>query len=195
MLYVRVLFAQSIEALAQLDENRVVEVSSDAGGNLLLDLLRRHVRALSGHQVLDCLRVENDGLGALGDLNFDVLVDQLDGLGAEGVPDEPAGDVRWPDRFVDVGEPLVVIAECREHRIGAERLPQLGDHAVGEPESVLGGVVRDGSLRPYQPFVAADGQIDPRKECDRSGHRWGELFLQLLDVADHGLHRRVVEGE
>jgi hypothetical protein len=91
-------------------KTRVVEVAGDAGGDLLLDLLGGHALALAGHQVLDGLGVEHDGLGPLGDLDLDVLVDQLDGLGAQRVPDEPAGDVGGPHGLVDVGEPLVVVA-------------------------------------------------------------------------------------
>ena len=110
LLDVGVLLPQRVEALPELDEDRVVEVARDPGGDLLLDLLDRDVLALPGHQVLDGLRIQDDRFGALRDLDLDVLVDQVDRLRAESVPHQTTGDVGRADGLVDVGQPAVVIA-------------------------------------------------------------------------------------
>ena len=94
----------------------------------------------------------------------DVLVDQVDGLGAERVPHKPAGYVGGPDRLVDVGQPPVVVAIRREHRVGADRLPQLGDDAVRQAEGVLRCVVGDRCLGLHEALVAADGSVDTGEE-------------------------------
>ena len=98
-----------------------------------------------------------------------MLVDEVDGLGAERVPHKPAGYVGGSDRLVDVGEPAVVVAIRREHRVGADRFPQLGDDAVRQPESILRCVLGDRRLRLHEALVAADRSVDTRKERQRSG--------------------------
>src|SRR5680860_429140 len=97
LLNVGVFLSQGVQALSELDEHGVVEVSGDTGGDLLLDVLGRDVGALAQHQVLDGLGVEDDRFDALRDLDLDVLVDQVDRLGAKRVPDETAGDVGGAD--------------------------------------------------------------------------------------------------
>ena len=155
----------------------------------------RDVLALAEHQILDRLGIQHDRLRALRDLDLDVLVDQVDGLGAEGVPHKPAGDVGGPDRLVDVGEPAVVVAIRREHRVGAERLPQLGDDAVRQAEGVLRCVVGDRRLCLDEALVAADRSVDAGEERQRSGDGRLELVLEFLDVGDDLLDRLLVERQ
>ena len=155
----------------------------------------RDVLALAEHQVLDRLGIQHDRLGALRDLDLDVLVDQVDRLRAERVPHQPAGDVGGPDRLVDVGEPAVVVAIRRQHRVGAERLPQLGDDAVRQAEGVLRRVVGDRRLCLHEPLVAADGAVDAGEERQRRGDGRRELVLELLDVGDDLLDGLLVERQ
>ncbi len=109
LLDVGVLLAQCVQAVAEFDEHRVVEVTGDPSGDLLLDLLRRDVLALAlirSSMVWASSTIVSRS--ALRHLDLDVLVDEVEGLGAERMPDEPAGDVGGADGLVDVGQPPVV---------------------------------------------------------------------------------------
>jgi hypothetical protein len=70
----------------------------------------------------------------------------------DGVPDElPV----WSDGRTDSqtpGQPPVVGLVGGQHRIRADRLPQLGDDAVRRGEPVAGLVVRQVALRLESPF-------------------------------------------
>ena len=73
-----------------------------------------------------------------------MLVDQIDRLRTQCVPNEPSGDVGGADGLINVSKPAVVVAEIGQHRIRTECLPQLGDDAVRRPESILRDVIGDG---------------------------------------------------
>ena len=148
------------------------------------------------HQVGDGFRVQHDGLDLiLGDLDLDVLVDELQGLGAEGVPDETAGDVGQAHGLVDVGEPPVVGLVGSKHGIRADDLPQLRDHAVGESERVLGRGVGKGCLGLYEALVAADSAVHAGEERKCNADCRSDLGLQLLDVGDDLLDALVVKRQ
>ena len=70
----------------------------------------------------DCLEqvgVEHQRLEVVADgVHMHVLVDELDGLGAERVPKQPAVTGGGLDRLVDLRQPAVVGLELAEHRVG-----------------------------------------------------------------------------
>ena len=51
-------------------------------------------------------------------VHVNILVNELDGLCTEGVPDELAGAAGGLDRNVNLREPAVVGVELYEHRVG-----------------------------------------------------------------------------
>ena len=75
-------------------------------GDLLLDF---DGIGRAAQEIIEDSGVENDGLQVRArHFYLDVLVDEVEGLGAERVPDEPSGDVGRADRLIDVGQPPVV---------------------------------------------------------------------------------------
>jgi hypothetical protein len=100
-------FAQLLQPGAERLEDRVVDVPGDPRGdqNLHLSDLRLRIAA-SGGDIFDDRCVKHDGFKVITwYLNLHVAVDQLQGLGAEGMPDELAGVVAGPDGLIDVGQP------------------------------------------------------------------------------------------
>src|SRR5262245_51341523 len=53
-----------------------------------------------------------------------VLRDQLGGLGAESMPQQLVGDARGCDRFVDAGQPPVVVLNGSQCRVWPEALEE-----------------------------------------------------------------------
>jgi hypothetical protein len=79
---------------------------------------------LAVHQVAEHVDIEDDRLQVVArELDHDVLVDQIDGLGSQGVPDEAAGDVDGADRLIYIAQSVVVGLVLREQRVGADRFP------------------------------------------------------------------------
>ncbi len=151
---------------------------------------------LAAEEIVEDGGVEDDRLQVRArHLDLDVLVDEVEGLGAERVPDEPSGDVRRADRLVDVGQPAVVGLVLAQHGVRADRLPQLGHDAVGEAEGVLLRVVGDRGLGLDQALVAADGAVHAGEEGQCRVDRRAELGLEFLDVRDDLLDGGLVELE
>ena len=62
-----------------------------------------------------------------------------------------------------------------QHRIRADRFPQLGHHAVCEAEGVLRRIVRDSGLGLDKALVAAEGAVDAGEERQRRVDRGGGM--------------------
>src|SRR5205814_3998325 len=106
-------------------------------------------------------------------VHMDVLMDQLDGLGAKRMPDQLAVTARRLDRLVHLRQPPVVLLVLPEDGIGGDGLPKLSEEAVLTCEIVAHGVVREALLRSDQSLVAFLVPIYTRKERETFLHRNG----------------------
>src|ERR1044071_2301121 len=113
-------------------------------------------------------------------LDMDMLVDQLDRLRAEAVPEELAVPTRRPHRLIHFAQPAVVAPVALEEAVGRERLPELREDRVVSREGVAPFVVRKALLREDESFVATDTAIHVGEICEARSHRQRELLLQLV---------------
>ena len=145
-------------------------------------------------EVLQHLRVEDQRLQVVTHrLDVDVLVDEFDRLGPQGVPEQFAVAAGRLHRFIDLRQPAVVLLVGAEARIGRERLPDGAEHGVLGGELVPRLVVGQALLRGHQTLVAAHGAVHAGEERQALLHLHGEGLAQLIDVADHLLHGLFVE--
>ena len=134
------------------------------------------------------LQVVADGI------DMHVLVDQLNGLGAQGVPEQLAVAAGRLDRLVNLRQPAVVRLRTARGTgsgdIASQSLPS--DRIVGR-ESIPHLVVRQALLRGDQPLVPADGPVHAGEEGQALLHRLGQLRLQLVHVGDDLLDALLVK--
>jgi len=110
---------QVFKALAELFESWVVCAVAQAPGDLDLDLLRLLVRVRCAKHSFEQVGVEHQGLQVVPDrVDVDVLVDEIDRLRPEDVPEELARPGRGLDRLVDPGKPAVVGLVSTQDRVG-----------------------------------------------------------------------------
>ena len=62
-------------------------------------------------------------------------------------------------------------------------------------ELVPGLVIRKTVLRRYQPFIAADGAIHVRKECETFGNLARQFILQFIEIGDNLLYHFFIKIE
>ena len=150
--------------------------------SISLAFLLRVGRAQHG---LEQFGVQHDLVQVVADgVDVDVLVDQLDGLGAQRVPEQPARAGGRLDGDVDLREPAIVVLVGHQDRVGRERFPQVAEHAVVGGEGVAHVVVGQAVLRGEQPFVAGQAAVHAREVGQALLHGVGQLDLERLDVGD-----------
>ena len=103
-------------------------------------------------------------------------VDQRQGLDAQAGPHEVVGHVGGLDGFVELGEPLVVIAALTERLVGVEELPHRFqcDEVLGE--GFLGFWCGD----PFPGRGQADvGEVSAVQAVEARGKSCCDLLLEL----------------
>ncbi len=119
------LLFECFEALAEFFEAWVAESVSEPAGDRDLDLFGLLFGVWGAEDGFEEIGVEYQRFEIVADLvDVDVLVDQRNGLGAEGMSDQPTVTRRRFHRLVDLRQPPVVgfiSAECRVRR---DRLPE-----------------------------------------------------------------------
>ena len=119
------------EPLAEGAEPGFVLVFAETARDLDLDLLRLLVAVGRAEHRVQYVGVEHEGLQVVADgVDVDVPVDEVDGLGAEGVPEELARAGRGLHRFVDLAQPAVVGLVRLQARVGRDRFPESREVAV-----------------------------------------------------------------
>ncbi len=120
----------------------------------------------------------------------DVAVDEGEGLGAEAVPQQLVGHPGRLDRFVDLGEPPVVVAVSVEGRVGVEELEEGldADEVAGEPVAVFCG--GEAVLGGHEGVEVAGGAVDAVEAVQGVGDGGLELFGEAVGV--DGAAARVV---
>ena len=118
------------------------------------------------------LGVEHKGLQIVADgVDVDVPMDEVDGLGAEGVPEKSARSGRRLHRLVDLAQPAVVRLVRLQTRVGGERFPEAREVAVVGRETIAGRIVRQPLLGGDQSLVAGNrlqsGSIEAGQQLRR----------------------------
>ena len=126
-------------------------------------------------------------------LDVDVLVDQLDGLRAEGVPEQLAVAARRLHRLVHLRQPAVVGLVGTRHGSGDSASQMRAEHRIFGGELVPHLVVRQALLRGHQTLVAAHRPVHAGEERQALLHLHRQRLPQLVDVRDDLLHRLLVE--
>ena len=156
-----VLLAQLFEPLAEGAEPGFVLVFAETARDLDLDLRRLLVGVGRAEHRVQYVGIEHQGLQVVADgVDVDVPVDEVDGLGAERVPEELARAGRGFHRFVDLAQPAVVGLVRLQARIGRDRFPEAREEAVVGGEAVARGIVGQAFLGGDQPLVAGHGAVD-----------------------------------
>ena len=143
-----VLPSQVFQPFAEGTKARIVQVSAEPLGDSDLDLLRPLLRVCRAEHGVEHVGVEHQRLQVIAHrLDVNVPVDEVDGLGAERVPEELARSGRGLQRLVHLAQPCVVGFVRLETRVGGDRVPEAGEVAVVGGECVACLVVREALLR------------------------------------------------
>ena len=146
------LLPQCFEPLPEGAETGVVQVFAEAVGDLDLDLLRLLVGVRRAEHCVQHVGVEHQRLQVVADgVDVDVPVDEIDGLGAERVPEKLACSGRRLHRFVDLAQPAVVGLVRLQTRVGRNRFLEAGQVAVVGGEAVPRRVVGQTLLGAISP--------------------------------------------
>src|SRR6266478_4707979 len=140
--------------------------------NLDLDLSRLLGRLSVLENFFQYLRIHHKRLDIVAHgLDVDILVDEFDGLGPQGVPEQSAVAARRLHRFIDLRQPSVIFLVWTQYGVRRQRFPDRAEYRVLSSELVAQIVVREALLRGHEAFVAADAPI----------HAWeeDEAFLHL----------------
>ena len=118
------------------------------------------------------------------DSTMDVLVDQLDGLRAKGVPEQLAVAARWLHRLVDLRQPPVV-GLGRGSGTGPATAPPRWCRAREYSAANLSRISLFGRhcCAAHQALVAAHGAVHASEERQTLLHLHGQCLAQLVDVA------------
>src|ERR1700686_4465983 len=142
-----VTLANLLQPFAQLDEAAVGGMLLDALDELDLQLLGLLLVVPLRDEVFEDVTVHHERLKIVADyLDMHVLVDELDSLCAQSVPEEFALASWWMHGLVDLCEPDVVGAIRRERGIRGKRLPMSRKVGVRSGELVADVVVREAFL-------------------------------------------------
>ena len=186
--------SQLLEPLAERAKAGIVQVFAQAVGDLDLDLLRLLVGVGRAKHRVQHVGVEHQRFQIVADsVNVDVPVDEVDGLRAEGVPEELARSGRRLHRLVDLAEPAVVGLVRFQARVGGDRVPEAREVAIVGGEAVARRIVGEAFLCGDQPLVAGDGAVHTGEPRQALLHRRRERRDQFVDVRDDASDALLVE--